>query len=156
MKTFEIINQLNEIYTGKPWYGNSVSEIFNSITESGAVQRLVPEGHTIVDLIYHIITWRYFVIKQLQGDKHYDVQQNDINDWRDINYANKDLLKGALSDFDKIHKQLISELSRFNDDQLDMVIPARDYTYEFLLTGLIQHDLYHLGQISLLKSSLSK
>jgi hypothetical protein len=103
-----------------------------------------------------MITWRYFVIKQLQGNKNYDVRQNDKNDWREINYENKNLLKGALSEFDKIHKLLISELNNFNDDLLSEVIPARDYTYEFLLTGLIHHDLYHLGQISLLKSSLAK
>lgn len=156
MKTDEIIRQLEEIYSGKPWYGNSITEVFNSIGEADAARRLIPEGHSIVDLIYHMITWRYFAITQLQGDKNYDVQPNDKNDWREINYDNKNLLTDALSEFDRIHKQLIAELTNFDDDMVESVVPARDFSFKFLLTGLIQHDIYHLGQISLLRSALAK
>lgn len=155
MKIGEIVNQFEEIYSGKPWYGNSISEIFNAIPGTDAVKKLTPERHSIVELVYHMITWRYFVIKQIQGDAEFDVSQNDKNDWREINYNNKNLWDDALSDFDKIHKQLISELNNLEEAVLQKTAPLRNYTYEFLLTGLIQHDMYHLGQISLIGSSLN-
>lgn len=155
MKTEEIVNQFEQVYSGKPWYGNSMLEIFNNIPATDAVKKLTRDGHSIVELVYHMITWRYFVIKQIRGDTEFDVSQNDKNDWREIHYNKKNLWNDALSEFDKIHKQLISELNNFEEAILQTTAPLRNYTYEFLLTGLIQHDMYHLGQISFIKNSLS-
>ena len=152
----EIINQLEEIYSGRPWYGDSFTDIFNNISTDDAVRKPPTVSHSIVELIYHIITWRQFVIKQLQGDREFDVKQNDKNDWRELNYGDENLWKNALSEFDRTHRSLISELDNFNDNSLTELAPLRNYTYEFLLTGLIQHDMYHLGQISLIKSILKR
>lgn len=156
MKTEEIINQFEEVYSGKPWYGNSILDIFDNIPGSDAVKKLKPDGHSIVELVYHMITWRYFVIRQIQGDTEYNVLQNDKNDWRELNYNNQNLWDEAISDFDKTHTQLIAELKNLGVDILFKTAPLRNYTYEFLLNGLLQHDIYHLGQISLIKSSLTK
>lgn len=154
MKINDIIIQLEEIYSGKPWYGDSMADILNKISPVDAVKKLSPQTHCIVELVFHMITWRYFVVKQLQGDNEYDVKQDDKNDWREFNLSDENLWKSALSEFDKMHKMLISELNNFNEVLMNKTIPLRNYNYEFLLTGLIQHDMYHLGQISLIKSIL--
>jgi hypothetical protein len=96
------------------------------------------------------------VIKQLHGDIEYDVKQNDKVDWQEINYSDKNLWNDALSEFEKIHNMLISELNNFKEDLLDNPAPLRNYSYGFMLAGVIQHDMYHLGQISLIKSMLKK
>ncbi len=154
MQINEYLNQLEEIYSGNPWYGNSVTEILKSIAPEDAVKKPVNGKHTIADLLYHMITWRVFVIKQLQGDKEFDVKQNDKNDWRELDYTNKRLWNEAISESDKTHKLLLSELNNFKEDLLDKQVPLRNYSYQFLLTGLIQHDIYHLGQITLTRSLL--
>ena len=156
MKISDITTQLEEIYSGGPWYGDSISCTLNSISADSAISKPPGLNHSIVDLVYHIITWRHFIIKQLRGEVDFDVRQNDKNDWQDLNYGDENLWKNALSDFDRIHKLLISELGNFKENALTETAPLRKYTYEFLLTGLIQHDMYHLGQISLLKSILKK
>ncbi len=154
MQINEYMNQLEEIYSGKPWYGDSVSGILKNVAPEDAVRRPINGKHTIADLLYHMITWRVFVIKQLKGDKEFDVKQNDKNDWRELDYGDKHLWANALSEFDETHKLLVSELNNFKEDLLDKQISLRNYTYQFLLTGLIQHDMYHLGQITLTRSLL--
>jgi uncharacterized damage-inducible protein DinB len=156
MKVNYYINQLEEIYSGKPWYGEPVLNIFNQISPEDAVEKLTPVTHSIAELVFHMITWRDFAVKLLQGDEEFDVKQNDRNDWRELNLKDENLWRYALSEFDKTHKMLISELNNFNEVKLNIDIPLRNYNYEFLLTGLIQHDIYHLGQISLIKSILKK
>ena len=156
MHKSDIINQLEEIYSGKPWFGDSISDIISNVSAEDAIRKPSGANHSIVDLVYHIITWRYFVIKQLQGDREFNVKQNDENDWRELNYDDQNLWENALSEFDRTHKLLVSELDNFNESSLAQIAPLRNYTHEFLLTGLIQHDMYHLGQISLLKSLLKK
>ncbi len=155
MKVNEYINQFEEIYSGNPWYGKSFSEVLKNITPEVAVKKLSPGAHSIVDLVYHIITWKYFVIKLLQGDKAYDVKPNDKNDWRKLDYGNNNLWSTALKLFDESQTTLIAELKKFNEDVLCENVPDRNYTYDFLLTGLIQHDIYHLGQINQIKSILN-
>jgi len=155
MTTNDVITQMEEIYSGNPWYGDSFSKILNNIKPENAVKKIAPGGHTIVDILYHIIAWRYFTIRQLQGDKEYDVKQNDKSDWKVIDYHKKDLWKDALSDFEDTHKMIIEELHNFNNNKLDEKVPVRDYSYKYLISGLIQHDIYHLGQISLLSSTVS-
>ncbi len=147
---------MEEIYYGNPWYGDSVSKILDKINPANAVKKIIPDGHTIVDILYHIMTWRYFTIMQLRRDKEYDVRQNDKNDWRIIDYNKKELWKDALSEFDNTHKMLITELHKFDNDKIDEKVHSRNYSYKYLLNGLIQHDIYHLGQISLISSTLSK
>jgi uncharacterized damage-inducible protein DinB len=156
MKTNDFITRIEEIYSGNPWYGNSILETLKNINSGEAVKEIFPGGHTMVDLIYHMITWRYFTVKQLQGDGEYDVKQNDQNDWRAIDYNKKNLWEDTLSDFENMHKALLTELKNFKDEKLEEKIPARNFTYEYLLSGLIQHDIYHLGQIGLIKSALKK
>lgn len=156
MNINELINQFEEIYSGKPWYGSPISDVLKDITPEEAVKKSSAGGHTIADILYHMITWRYFSIKQFQGDKDYDVKQNDENDWRKMDYNKKNLWKEARAEFDRTHKMLLEELRKNNDNILQKKIPARNYTFFYLLQGLIQHDVYHLGQISLIKSSLKR
>lgn len=56
MKKEEIVNQFKEVYSGKPWYGNNIMEIFNSISANDAAKKLLPGGHSILELVYHMIT----------------------------------------------------------------------------------------------------
>ncbi len=132
MKINDFIIQLEEIYSGKPWCSDSMTDIFNKISPEDAVKKSSQGTHSIVELVFHMITWRYFVVKLLQGDKEYDVKQNDKNDWCEINFSDENLWKYALSEFDKMQKMLISELNNFNEDLINKTIPLRNYNYEFL------------------------
>jgi uncharacterized damage-inducible protein DinB len=156
MKINEFINRFEEIYSGNPWYGNSMSEVLKNISPQNAVKKINPHSHSIVELVYHIINWRNFTIKKLQGDKDYDVKQNDDNDWRILDYNNNNLWKESLTEFERTHNALMAELKNFREEALIEIVPTRKFSFEYLLGGLIQHDVYHLGQISLINSILKK
>jgi len=51
----------------------------------------------------------------------------------------------------RVHGVLIEAVSGFNESQLDETVPGASYSFYNMLHGLVQHDLYHAGQIAILK-----
>lgn len=90
--------------------------------------------------------WREFVIKKLQGDKDYTVPKEG-NFPMDIGWDQ------AIEDLNKSQHALLEQIQGMNSKNLHEVVPYGSYTYTYyqLLHGIIHHDLYHAGQIVLLK-----
>ena len=54
----------------------------------------------------------------------------------------------------RVHEQLIAAVAAFPDSRLDEMVPGKEgshYTFYYMLHGVVQHELYHAGQIALLK-----
>jgi len=75
-------------------------------------------------------------------------------DWRSIDPSlhNWD---DALAAFIAAHQQIVAHLQTKNDDFLDEIVDYRNYNFRFLLNGLIQHNIYHVGQVAYLVKQLS-
>ena len=74
-------------------------------------------------------------------------------DWRTIDPKVHTWEKG-LKEFKKIHKEIVELLNQEDDAFLKGVVDYRDYNFRFLLNGLIQHNIYHLGQVAYVKKLL--
>lgn len=147
----QLILKLQESFDGKPWFGESLMTKLNSVDVNKVNDLPLSSQNSISRLVQHIINWRIFAIKKLQGDKDFDIEQNDTNDWTDILINNEEdwnKLKVKLQDTqDKIIRLLSSKDNSFLIQQ----VSGRQYNFQYLIEGLIQHDIYHLGQIGLVK-----
>jgi len=149
MNLHEIIAQLNEVYDGNPWYGNSVSNYLQEIKPE-MMSNKCANSHSIGQVIAHMVTWREYVIAKLEN-KAYDLEVGGANDWEDHEFTADD--KVALyAKFKATQKSLTTILSGKSDEFLTQKAPDLSITFEKLLIGIIQHDIYHLGQIYLLRS----
>jgi uncharacterized damage-inducible protein DinB len=70
------------------------------------------------------------------------------NDWRELDHQDKTLWPQGIERFEETQEQILSLLKERNDDLLDEPVRERTYNYRKLLEGIIQHDIYHLGQIA--------
>ena len=52
-------------------------------------------------------------------------------------------------------EKLAQAIERFDDAKLRDIVPGRQYDFYFLFHGIVQHSLYHGGQIAMLKKALS-
>jgi hypothetical protein len=75
-------------------------------------------------------------------------------DWREIDPKNHTWEKGV-DEFRKIHEKIIAILETKEDSFLKEIVPGREFNFRFMLNGLIQHNIYHLGQIAYLKKLLT-
>jgi hypothetical protein len=79
----------------------------------------------------------------------------EANDWRNIDPKIHTWKKG-IEQLKATHNKIIELLKQKEDDNfLGDIVPLRKYNFRFLLNGLIQHNIYHLGQVAYLKKMLA-
>lgn len=149
-----IITNLEQVLTGEPWYGEAVMPMLRKIHP--AVVYINPENsHAAIEILYHMITWAEFNLNRLQKKQDYDPQTAEEMDWRMIDPKIHTWEKG-LSEFEQLHQQIVAELQTKDDAFLSEKVDHREYNFRFMLNGLIQHNIYHLGQIAFLKNLLGE
>lgn len=146
-----IIKDLTDCFDGKPWYGDSIMKKLNSIKWQTANEE-VYGTKSIAVLLQHIINWRIFVIKKLEGDAVYDIVIDELNDWTAAKVGNEEEWKLMLDEIQNTQKQILANLSKHDDNLLNMVVPGKNYKFGPILRSISQHDIYHLGQIAMLNS----
>lgn len=142
-----IIKQLKLVYDGDPWYGQSLKKGIASVNSAHINKSLDNGMHTIAELTVHLIGWREFAGGRLSGETEYLPEQEQTFDWKSYSIDQKndwDILKNRLDDS---QQNLLELLGQYDDSLLSQYVSGKSYTYNYLLNGIIQHDIYHLGQI---------
>ena len=139
-----IIQQLRAAYEGPAWHGPATKEVLPKISAKDALKK-VGEGHNIAELVFHMIAWRHYLIKHLQGEDTYDV--SDAENLKKFGQLTEERWKILQFDLEKNQTQLVDLLASKADDFLLKKVGNRNYNFYVLIHGVIQHDLYHLGQI---------
>jgi uncharacterized damage-inducible protein DinB len=148
-----IRNLLKSTYDGHPWHGSSLKSILSNITPQQANARVLSECHTIWELVLHITAWRNFAWNKLTGNSSFDINSPE-QDWPLVNHIDTNSWLAAQQNLEQSQQSLVQELKSINDEKLYEVVSGRNYSFYVLLHGIIQHDLYHAGQISMLKKQL--
>lgn len=147
------IQQLKSIYDGRPWYGESLLHKLEKIGPKEAFATPVPGAHSIAQLTAHIIVWRRVLIENLKGNAQFKVELNSSDDWP----SQKDLqAKGwtkILTELAENQRELLELLSAETDELLDRKYKDK-HPFRMLIEGIIQHDIYHTGQIGSLQAWL--
>ena len=150
-----IVDQLERAYRGEAWHGPSIREVLDGVDAEAASARPVANAHTIGELVVHLLAWEKEALARLAGTGRNDLPPEE--DWPKGAAAWRELLE----ELDAVHERLsvaisaISAISECSDDILGKTVPGRPGTTVYaLLHGVIQHNLYHAGQIALLKKAL--
>jgi uncharacterized damage-inducible protein DinB len=151
MTTIEqLATEFTEFYHGKPWYGDNFSTIIQDVTHEEALA-LPPNGHSIARILWHTVKWRKALAERLLGNLDYRANVDDADNWRDVSSLDGTSWEEAKAQFGALQDVITSELRLRNDVFLDEeFLPGK--TYRWLVVGVIQHDIYHLGQIAFIKN----
>lgn len=142
-----IISNLENTLDGSPWYGRPVYSILREIDPSIVYKKPSPNSHSLAELLYHVLTWAEFTLKRIEKDNSQDLAAFEKLDWRQIDPAIHDWDEG-LAALIATHQQIIALLQTKDEFFLSETVDYRQYNFRFLLNGLIQHNIYHLGQMA--------
>lgn len=151
-----LIYQLDDAYKGNPWFGRCLKEIIGEVNLDIALQKPGGDQHSLLELLWHIITWREFTISRLETPPTQNLQYFDENDWRELDHSDNSLWQKGLDKLDETQQELLQLLQQADDSILDKNVEGRKFNFRYLLNGIIQHDIYHLGQIAYVKKLLVK
>ena len=140
----EILHLLDPPAGEKLWYGGaSVAGTLRGVTPGQAAWRPSPKRHSIWELTLHIAYWKYAVRRNLDGSPEGSFPRSPSNWPAQPEKPTPDQWK---------HRQLVKTIREFEPRLLDETAPgSKKYRFVDLLFGIVSHDLYHVGQIQLLK-----
>lgn len=144
-----LISQLKESFEGDPWFGRNMQQLLNEVKEQVAFEK--PNGqHSIAELVWHMVNWREFVITRFVKNESKDLHYFEENDWRKIDEADSSQWQKGVKKLQETQEQLLNILMIQEDTILDKKVEERTYNFRTLLNGIVQHDIYHIGQIAYL------
>ena len=146
-----IADQLRRAYEGKAWHGPAVREILAGATAAQAARRPLPDAHSIWELVVHIGVWEAFVRRRLEGEIITDVPPEQ--DWPPVTDTSEAAWTRALAQLEEGHLRLRKVIAALPESRLSDTVQGMGYSVYFMLHGVVQHGLYHAGQIALLKKA---
>jgi uncharacterized damage-inducible protein DinB len=150
-ETERIIDQLKRAFDGEPWYGDSLNNILTDVTAQIAAARLFPNALSIWELVLHLTFTEEIMRRRIEGEA---AEFSDREDFPPVEDMSEAAWRETLENLANSHRKLIATISSLADAQLNDTVTGRDHSKYFLLHGLIQHLIYHAGQVALLKKGL--
>lgn len=147
-----IAEQLRRAFSGDAWHGSPVSEILEGVTVEQAVVRPIPSGHNIWEITLHIGLYVQIALEATDGIPMPRLFGTD-EDWPTTGSGEPAWI-GAVGDLLAKSERLAQAIEQFPDTRLEEKAPGRDYDFYFLFHGIVQHSLYHAGQIAQLKRAI--
>jgi len=148
-----IVDQLNRAFVGEAWHGPAVVEILEGVTAQQAAAHPLAGGHSIWELALHIVAWTRAGLRRLNGDR---AQLTDAENFPAVTDPGERAWEAARESVRQAHEELRSAILLLDDSRLDQpIIEGMSSTY-VTLHGVIQHSLYHAGQIAILKKAFSE
>ena len=149
-----LAEQLRNAFEGVAWHGPAVLELLADIDSKTAAAHPVPDAHSIWELVLHIAAWDGAVNRRiLLGKFGKALQLNDAENFPPVNDTSAIAWKKTVSAVKNAHAQLLKTVEALPDQRLAERVPGKKYDIRFMLEGVAQHEIYHAGQIAILKKA---
>lgn len=143
-----IIDQLKRACDGESWTGPPLMEVLKDIEPEKAASRPIPGAHNIWEIVEHMNSTIGVVVRRLKGEA---AQLTDEEDWPRVTDTSKPAWENLMSRLKANHNELLNELSKLKPEILDKPMFEGFSSNYVTLHGLLQHNQYHIGQLSILK-----
>jgi uncharacterized damage-inducible protein DinB len=130
------------------WYGPSLAELLAQILPEFATTRPVPGSHSISELLQHLLLWNERI--RNTSDRNALPSWVPEKDWTEPPIPWNELV----SRWSQSRELLEEKIRNFPIEGLSKQVPGRNYSYETLFHGVVEHTIYHSGQIAMVMSML--
>src|SRR5229473_3335122 len=148
-----IADQLRRAFDGTAWHGPSLMELLRDVDAATAAARPLPRVHSIWELVLHVAAWDAAGFRRLGGET---VQLTGTANFPVVPRPAEAAWRKAVAHVKRTHDVLVKTVSALPESRLRERVPGKRYDFYFMLHGIAQHELYHAGQIAVLKKAQSR
>jgi uncharacterized damage-inducible protein DinB len=145
-----IVDQMKRAFEENAWHGPAVREVLEGVTWKKALAKPIPAAHSIFEIVLHMTAWEDIVNRRLSGES---VSPTPAQDWPPVTDPDRAGWDRALEALEAGNMRLRETAAGIDDNLLDSPPVSKASTRYILLHGIIQHSLYHAGQIAVLKKA---
>ena len=146
-------DQLRRILEGEAWHGPAVLELLSGVSAAQAASHPVAGAHSIWELVLHLATDYDLILRRLAGDGR---PLTAGEDWPACPEPTEEHWRQTVRELESKNRKLREAVRDFPAERLDdplVAEPSHSAYAQFI--GVTQHNLYHAGQIALLKRALA-
>jgi hypothetical protein len=146
-----LLRIVDQAFDTKAWHGTTLRGALRGLTPDVALWRPAPERHNIWEYLLHAAYWKYIVRRRLTQDKSIRFGRAPSNWPSPPDPATVKSLKADIRLLVEEHCLLREAIADFPANRLNGKAPESQWTYGDHIHGIAAHDLYHTGQVQLLK-----
>lgn len=150
-----LVKAIDQGYDHKSWHGPILKGSLRGLTAEQAAWRPAPSRHNIWEIAVHAAYWKYSVLRRLarlRGGEDLRFPLKGSN-WfpRPEGGPGEKAWKADLKILEEIHRQLRAAVAALSEEDLETTPEGSKTSVVDLVLGVAYHDIYHAGQIQLLK-----
>src|SRR5262245_13482624 len=152
MLDMEIIaDQIGRAFQGESWHGPSVREVLAGVSAEDAAAHPIVGAHSIWEIVHHLIGGYTLVLRRVRGER---VQLSPEEAWPPVAGCSSEAWHECQHTLEQLNEQLQGAVRVFPTERLSQELGS-PYPAYIQFCGAPQHDVYHAGQIVMLKKALS-
>jgi uncharacterized damage-inducible protein DinB len=145
-----IADQLRRAFEGDAWHGPALLELLDDVDAATAAAKPLPDVHSIWELVLHISVWDAAACRRLAGEKF---QPEGTANFPLVPKPTEAAWRKAVGQVKRAHDVLVKMVAGLPESRLRERVPGKRYDFYHMLHGVAQHELYHAGQIAILKKA---
>ncbi len=145
-----ISDQLRRAFEGDAWHGPALLELLQDVDAATAVAKPLPDVHSIWELVLHIAAWDAAARRRIGGET---VQLTGTDNFPLVPKPIEAAWRKAIAQAKRTHDVLVKTVKALPESRVRDRVPGKKYDFYYMLHGVVQHELYHAGQIAILKKA---
>ena len=149
-ETARLAEQLRRAFDGDAWHGPALLELLEDVDAKAAAAKPIAGAHSIWELVLHIAAWDDAAMRRLDGNVW---QPEGTDNFPVPPKPTAEAWRKAVAEIKRTHERLVKTVAALPESRLRDQVPGKKYDFCFMLHGVVQHELYHAGQIAILKKA---
>ena len=147
----QLLQIIDESYDKHAWHGTNLRGSIRGLTVEQASRRLSPARHNIWEVVVHCAYWKYIVRRRILGEKKGSFPLKGSNWFKRPAEKTKEAWRADIRVLEEAHRSLRKAINGLKSSDLTKNPSGSKWTNLQTISGIASHDLYHAGQIQLLK-----
>ena len=146
-----LLEMIDQAFDHSAWHGTNLKGSIRGVTAKEAARRPAPGRHNIWELVVHAAYWKYAAWRRLTGEQPGSFPLKGSNWFRRPEEKSERAWRADRALLDRMHASLREAVAKLPSGELRRTPKGSKVSNLSLLSGVAAHDLYHAGQIQLLK-----
>lgn len=145
-----LLQVIDQGFDHRSWHGPNLRGSIRGVSHVQAAWRPTPTRHSIWEHVLHAAYWKYVVRRLLLHEKRGSFSLRGSN-WIAPRETTASAWRRDVRLLVETHQTMRMAIANASTARLQRRMPGKKFTCVFLISGVAAHDVYHAGQIQLLK-----